>query len=108
METSTLTSVSRTRPGADADQNAESIEFLQPDQEFERVLRYAKGTASRIWLFYHAAHLEAFGRTAPYRGISDEALERVCVILGEDVPNPFRNPEDRRTFTHHADTTRQE
>jgi hypothetical protein len=37
--------------------------------------------------------VEAFGRTAPFRRISDAAVTRVSTILGEDRPSPFKNPE---------------
>ncbi|HJN07586.1 MAG TPA: hypothetical protein QF564_02770 [Pirellulaceae bacterium] len=105
MDASTLTGVSRSLPNI-ATQHEDPVDFLQPNPKFEYVLRHAQETKSRIWLFYHAAYLEAFARTAPFRRISADVRERICLILDEDVPRPFKNPEERSTFFHHADKAR--
>lgn len=44
----------------------------QPNPKFEEVIRYSKDPSSRFWLFYHACHLEAFGRTAPFGRLPEE------------------------------------
>jgi hypothetical protein len=67
MDASTLTGISRTQPNVAPDY-ADSLDFLRPNPKFEQVLRSARETKSRIWLFFQAAHLEAFARTAPFRG----------------------------------------
>ena len=102
MDASTLSASSLAKSDA-ARQHDEPVDFLHPDPKFDQVLRYAQEPKSRIWLLYHAAYLEAFARTAPFRRISDAALQRICLILGQEVPRPFKNPEERRTFFHHAD-----
>ena len=80
MDASALTAVSPSQPNV-RPQQEDPLDFLWPNPKFEKVLRYAQEAKSRIWLFYHAAYLEAFGRSAPFRRISDDALRRICVIF---------------------------
>ena len=80
--------------------------FRRLDRQRRLTDSHAQGTSSRIWLFYHASYLEAFGRAAPFRRVSEKAIERIVFILDEEIPEPFKNPEDRSSFFHHADKAR--
>jgi hypothetical protein len=35
-----------------------TIDFMQPNSDFEAALRSTKESSSRFWLFYHLAHLQ--------------------------------------------------
>jgi hypothetical protein len=83
--------------------SGEDLEFLQPNPKFEEPIRYSKDPSSRFWLFYHACHLEAFGRTAPFGRLPEPVVDRIALVLDESVPESFKNPGDRRTFSKHAD-----
>ena len=81
----------------------DDLDFLQPNPKFEELIRYSKNPSTRFWLFYHASYLEAFGRTAPFGRLPEHVVERIALVLDESIPEPFKNPGDRRTFTKHAD-----
>ena len=84
----------------------DTIDFLQPNSDFEAALRSTKDSESRFWLFYHLAYLQAFGKAAPYGQLSEKTIERISFVLDEPVPSSFTNPEGRRTFFFHADAAR--
>lgn len=104
------TSVGKTRQilatGSECEGNASA--FLRANAKFDGLLNYGRTVESRIWLFYHASYLDAFARTPPYRRLSPEMLGRICFLLDVDLPADFKNPEDRRTFTFHAEKARRE
>src|SRR5262249_28348791 len=81
----------------------ELVRCLPAEPQLDAVLRGAQGTVSRIALVYHAAYLEACGRSAPYGPIPLEIREQIAALLDEKVPYPFVYPEERRTFFKHPD-----
>jgi TnpA family transposase len=80
--------------------------LFQMHDRYEPVLRYAHGTEARISLFFHAAYLENFGRSAPYSSIPKALVEHIAAIFGEVLPTSFVYPGARRTFFKHADKAR--
>jgi len=80
--------------------------LFQSNEKYEPVLRYAYGREARIALFYHAAYLENFGRSAPYSPIPAAVIEHIASVLGENNPAPFKYPDARQTFFDHADKAR--
>ena len=84
----------------------DDLEFLQPNPKSEQLIRYSQDASSRFWVFYQACHLEAFGHTAPFGRLLAHVVERIARLLDESVPEAFKNPGDRRTFSKHADKAR--
>lgn len=87
--------------------SAEEIDrIFSPNPRFELVLRYARGPAARIALYYQAAHLEALGRAAPFESLPEHIVHRIAKTLGEIPPFPFPYPDARATFFDHAEKAR--
>lgn len=80
-------------------------QIFRPNDRF-LFLSQAHTSIHRIALYYHAAHLEGFGCTAPYAPIPPGIVSHIANVLGIAVPEIFVYPDLQITFLKHAEKVR--
>jgi TnpA family transposase len=80
----------------------EVLRHFTSTPRYETFLKESHDPVHRVALFFHAAYLEAFFRTPPFRQIPDYLARHIAQILEDQVPFPLPYPENIRTFDYHA------
>jgi TnpA family transposase len=84
----------------------EVLRHFTSSPRYESFLKESHNPVHRVALFYHAAYLETFFRTPPFRPIPDYLVRHIAQILEDQVPLPLPYPDSLRTFDYHAERVR--